>query len=120
MLLLLVLVPLVGINVNGSRRWLGYGPVRMQVSEFAKLGLVFCLAHYLALNQTRIGEFKRGFLYPLGIIGAFAGLTLLEPDFGVAALMVAVGLVLLVSRRAQSGATSFPRSRWWVACSASR
>ncbi len=56
---------------------------------------MFCLAHYLALNQTRIGELKRGFLYPVGIIGAFAGLTILEPDFGVAALMVAVGLVLL-------------------------
>lgn len=92
---LLALVLLVGISVNGSRRWLGYGSVRLQVSEFAKLGLVFCLAHYLALNQTRIGELQRGFLYPLGIIGAFAGLTLLEPDFGVAALMVAVGLVLL-------------------------
>jgi cell division protein FtsW len=94
-LLALVLVPLLGISVNGSRRWLGYGSLRLQISEFAKLGLVFCLAHYLALNQTRIGEFKRGFLFPLGIVGAFAGLTLLEPDFGVAALMVAVGLVLL-------------------------
>jgi cell division protein FtsW len=92
---LLALVLAVGISVNGSRRWLGYGALRVQVSEFAKLGLVFCLAHYLALNQSRIGEFKRGFLYPLGIIGAIAGLTLFEPDFGVAALMVAVGLVLL-------------------------
>lgn len=91
----LVLVLVVGISVNGSRRWLGYGSIRLQVSEFAKLGLVFCLAHYLALNQTRIGELKRGFLYPLGLIGAFAALTLLEPDFGVAALMMAVGLVLL-------------------------
>jgi cell division protein FtsW len=94
-LLGLVLVLVVGINVNGSTRWLGYGSIRLQVSEFAKLGLVFCLAHYLALNQTRIGEFKRGFLYPLALIGGFAGLTLLEPDFGVAALMMAVGLVLL-------------------------
>jgi cell division protein FtsW len=94
-LLGLALVLLVGIDVNGSRRWLGYGSIRLQVSEFAKLGLVFCLAHYLALNQTRIGEFKRGFLYPLALIGAFAVLTLLEPDFGVAALMMAVGLVLL-------------------------
>lgn len=91
----LLLVLVVGINVNGSRRWLGYGSIRLQVSEFAKLGLVFCLAHYLALNQTRIGEFKRGFFYPLALIGGFAGLTLLEPDFGVAALMVAVGMVLL-------------------------
>ena len=93
--LLLVLVLALGISVNGSRRWLGYGAVRLQVSEFAKLGMVFCLAHYLALNQTRIGELRRGFLYPLALIGAFGGLTLLEPDFGVAALMVAVGLVLL-------------------------
>lgn len=91
----LLLVLVVGISVNGSRRWLGYGSIRLQVSEFAKLGLVFCLAHYLALNQTRIGEFKRGFLYPLALIGVFAVLTLLEPDFGVAALMMAVGLVLL-------------------------
>jgi len=94
-LVLLTLVLVVGVSVNGSRRWLGYGSVRLQVSEFAKLGLVFCLAHYLALNQTRIDEFKRGFLYPLALVGAFAGLTLLEPDFGVAALMMAVGLVLL-------------------------
>lgn len=92
---LLALVLVAGITVNGSRRWLGYGSLRVQVSEFAKLGLVFCLAHYLALNQSRIGEFKRGFLYPLAITGVIAGLTLLEPDFGVAALMVGVGLVLL-------------------------
>ena len=94
-LLALVLVPQVGIRVNGSRRWLGYGAARLQVSEFAKLGLVFCLAHYLALNQTRIGEFKRGFLWPLVLIGAFAGLVLKETDMGTAALMVVVGFVLL-------------------------
>jgi cell division protein FtsW len=94
-LLLLVLIPHIGIAVKGSRRWLGFGPVRMQISEFAKLGLVFCLAHYLAQNQSRIGEFRRGFLFPLGLIGGFAGLVVLEPDFGTAALMVAVGLVLL-------------------------
>ena len=93
--LLLVLVPHVGIAVKGSRRWLGIGFLRLQVSEFAKLAMVFCLAHYLALNQTRIGEFRRGFVYPLGIIGVFAGLILLEPDFGTAALTVAVGLSLL-------------------------
>lgn len=93
--LLLVLIPQIGISVKGSRRWLGLGPVRVQVSEFAKLGLVFCLAHYLALNQTRIGEFKRGYVYPLAMIGGVAGLIMLEPDFGTAALAMAVGLVLL-------------------------
>ncbi len=95
LLLALVLIPQIGIEVKGSRRWLGLGPVRVQVSEFAKLGLVFCLAHYLALNQTRIAELTRGYLYPLAIIGAFAGLILLEPDFGTAALVVIVGLTML-------------------------
>jgi len=94
-LLALVLVPHVGVWRGGARRWLGFGPLLLQVSEFAKLGLVFCLAHYLALNQTRIGEFKRGFLFPLLIIGSFALLVQREPDFGTAALMIAVGLVLL-------------------------
>jgi cell division protein FtsW len=95
LLLVLVLIPHLGISVKGSRRWLGFGSIRVQVSEFAKLGLVFCLAHYLALNQTRIGELTRGYLYPLAMIGAFAGLIVLEPDFGTAALVVVVGLTLL-------------------------
>ncbi|QYM78082.1 putative lipid II flippase FtsW [Horticoccus luteus] len=95
LMLLLVLIPHIGISVKGSRRWLGIGPLRLQVSEFAKLGLVFCLAHYLAINQTHIGDLKRGFLIPLGIIGVCAGLIVREPDFGTAALALVVGLVLL-------------------------
>lgn len=94
-LLLLVLIPGLGISVKGSRRWLGYGSFRVQVSEFAKLSLVFCLAHYLALNQTRIAELRRGYLYPLALIGAFVLLIVREPDLGTAALALAVGLTLL-------------------------
>ncbi|HEY9248657.1 MAG TPA: putative peptidoglycan glycosyltransferase FtsW [Rariglobus sp.] len=93
--LLLVLVPHVGISVKGSRRWLGLGPVRFQVSEISKIAMVFCLAHYLALNQTRIGQFKRGFLIPIGIVVAFAALVAREPDLGTAALIFAVGLLML-------------------------
>ena len=95
LLLVLVLIPHLGIAVKGSRRWLGLGPIRVQVSEFAKLGLVFWLAHYLALNQTRIGELKRGYLYPLAMIGVFAALIAREPDLGTAALVIVVGLTLL-------------------------
>lgn len=94
-LLLIVAIPGIGISVNGSRRWLGLGPIRFQVSELAKLGVIFVLAHYLALNQSRMMEFKHGFVLPLGIIGAFAGLNMLQPDFGTTALVGAVGLVLL-------------------------
>ena len=95
LLLVLVLVPHLGLSVKGSRRWLGHGSIRLQVSEFAKLALVFCLAHYLALNQTRLAEFRRGYLYPIALIGLFGGLILLEPDFGTAVLTLTVGLVLL-------------------------
>ncbi len=95
-LLLLVFAPWIGQAAKGSHRWIGYGTTHlMQPSEFAKFGLIFCLSHYLAINQTRIGELKRGYLIPLGIIGIFAVPVVLEPDFGTAALMVAVGLILL-------------------------
>jgi cell division protein FtsW len=93
--LVLVLVPGIGLAVKGSRRWLGLGPARMQISEFAKLALVFGLAHYLALNQTRIQELGRGFLAPLAGITVFAGLILLEPDFGTSALVFTIGVILL-------------------------
>jgi cell division protein FtsW len=93
--LVLVLVPGIGIDVKGSRRWLGFGPLRLQISEFAKLAMIFGLAHYLALNQTRVRNLARGFFIPLGWITAFAGLILLEPDFGTAALVFAIGVILL-------------------------
>ena len=93
--LALVLLPGIGIEVKGSRRWLGFGPARLQISEFAKLAMIFGLAHYLALNQSRIHEFVRGFMAPLVWISLFAGLILLEPDFGTAALTFAIGVTLL-------------------------
>ncbi len=95
LLLILVLIPGIGVEVKGSRRWLGLGPLRFQVSEIAKIAMVFCLAHYLAINQTRIGEFRRGYLIPLALIGGFAGLIVLEPDFGTGALVLVVGVILL-------------------------
>jgi cell division protein FtsW len=93
--LALTAIPGIGISVNGSRRWLGLGPVRVQASEFAKLAMVFCVAHYLAINQSRIGEFRRGFVVPIAIVAAFAGLVVLQPDFGTAALIFTVGLILV-------------------------
>lgn len=93
--LLLVLIPHIGISVKGSRRWLGLGGVRLQVSEFAKLAMVFCLSHYLALNQNKLHDFVKGFVTPCAIIGGFALLILREPDFGTALLTGAIGMGLL-------------------------
>ena len=93
--LVLVLIPGIGVEVKGSRRWLNLGFTRLQVSEFAKLAMVFALSHYLALNQNKMDDLKRGFLYPCIGIGLFAGLIILEPDFGTAFLTGALGMILL-------------------------
>jgi len=94
-LLVLVLIPQIGVNVKGSRRWLNLGFTRLQVSEFAKLALVFSLAHYLALNQSRLHDLWRGFVIPSAWTGLFAVLVLAEPDFGTAFLIGTIGMVLL-------------------------
>jgi cell division protein FtsW len=93
--LVIVLIPHIGITVKGSRRWLGFGGVRLQVSEFAKLALVFSLAHYLAVNQSRLHDFWRGFVLPAAWIGLFSLLVLVEPDFGAAFLIGTIGVLLL-------------------------
>ena len=93
--LLLVLIPHIGITVKGSRRWLGFGGVRLQVSEFAKLAMVFCVSHYLAVNQNKLHDFVKGFVLPCALVGGFAILILAEPDFGTALLTGAIGVGLL-------------------------
>jgi cell division protein FtsW len=93
--LVIVLIPHIGITVKGSRRWLGLGGVRLQVSEFAKLGMVFSLSHYLALNQNRLHDFWKGFAIPCAWTGFFAVLILAEPDFGSAFLTAAIGVILI-------------------------
>jgi cell division protein FtsW len=90
-----VLIPGVGVTVNGAQRWIDFGPMRLQVSEIGKLGLLFALAHYLSHNKRYLDQFLRGFAIPCGILGLFCGLILLEPDFGTTFLCGAVGGVLL-------------------------
>lgn len=94
-LLGIVLVPSVGLEVNGARRWLDLGLMRMQPSDAAKPAFVLLMAHYLAGQQRSLRTLGRGFLVPCLMIGLFCGLIILEPDFGTAALFGAVGGCLL-------------------------
>lgn len=93
--LILVLVPGIGIRVNGAQRWVGLGGVRLQVSEFVKIIFVLVLAHYVSINQRFMNTFLRGFLFPSVVIGLICGLILLQPDFGTAFLCGLVGVMLL-------------------------
>ena len=94
-LLVLVLIPHVGIKVNGARRWLALGPIRFQPADFAKLGLVLWLTHYLAKEKRRQDQFVRGFAVPVALTGMTLVLVLAEPDFGTTALLAGVTFGLM-------------------------
>jgi len=94
-LLVLVLIPQIGNMVNGSRRWISLGAVGFQPSEFSKVPFVFLLAYYLSMNQRYLKTLLRGFVIPVGFIGVFCILILVEPDFGTCALFGAVGMMVI-------------------------
>jgi cell division protein FtsW len=100
-LLALVLMPGIGHAVNGSARWIGYGPLRIQVSELAKLAMVIYLAGYLFRRNEEIKTEFSGFLKPIGILGVMALLLMCEPDFGatVVVMATALGMMFLAGMR---------------------
>jgi len=85
--LVLVLVPGVGVNRGGARRWIMFPGFAFQPSELAKLALVFYLAHSMAKKEQMIRSFSVGVLPHLMVFGLFAGMLLLEPDFGTALML---------------------------------
>ena len=94
-LLALVMVPGIGVTVNGAQRWIDFGPMRLQVSEIGKLGLLFMMAHYLAANRRNLDDFWRGYVVPCSMLAVICGLIIIEPDFGTAFLCGAVGGTML-------------------------
>lgn len=91
-LLVLVLVPGVGRVVNGSRRWIAFGPIGIQVSELAKVTMIFYLSGFLVRQKQMVNQSIMGFINPLIILSIFSVLLLLEPDFG--ATFVIAGTVM--------------------------
>jgi cell division protein FtsW len=99
--LLLVLVPHVGVTVNGARRWVGASSVTFQPSEFAKLALVVYLAATLAARGERIVSLVKG-LFPLCIpVVIMAVLVLKEPDMGTASLLVMIAFAMFFAAGAR-------------------
>jgi len=100
-LLLAVLVPGVGTQVNGSVRWLNTGLFRLQVSEPAKLMILLYLASYLNRYDEEVRTQLSGFIKPLALLGLAAILLLLEPDFGATVVMLAtaMGMIFIAGAR---------------------
>jgi len=93
-LLVLVLVPGVGVRVNGSQRWLNLGFFNFQVSEFAKLAMLAFMASYLVRQGEQLRTSWIGFGKPMIILGTALVLLLLEPDFGSAVVISATILAV--------------------------
>ncbi len=94
-LLVLVLVPGIGREVNGARRWIGFGAFNVQPSEIAKVFVVVYLAGYLVRRQEEVRESWAGFFKPFVVLLPMAGLLLLEPDFGATVVMMGAAMAML-------------------------
>lgn len=94
-LLILVLIPGIGRQVNGSLRWLAFGPFNVQPSELVKLCVVVYMSGYLVRRGQDVNDSAHGFLRPVGIVAVIALLLLMEPDFGATVVIVSTVLGML-------------------------
>jgi cell division protein FtsW len=92
---MLVLIPGVGREVNGSRRWLSLGVLTLQSSEIAKLCVIIYLAGYLVRRQQEVREQWSGFIKPMVVLFAVTLLLLLEPDFGATVVTVGTAFAMI-------------------------
>jgi cell division protein FtsW len=97
-LCLLVLVPHVGLEVNGARRWLPLGPIQLQPSELAKWAVVLFLSWWLTNRPLDLSRFATGFLPTVIPIVALCLLVVIQ-DFGTAALIMLCALGMLLAGR---------------------
>lgn len=91
-LLILVLIPGIGREVSGARRWFRFKFLSFQPSELANLAVIIYLADFIARKGNMIKTLLKGFLPPIGILGVVSLLILLQPDLGTT---VALGFVVL-------------------------
>ena len=94
-LLIMVLVPGIGRSVNGSSRWIAFGPIGIQVSEFAKIAMIIYLSGYIVRHGVNVQNKFGAFLNPLVILAVIVVLLMLEPDFGSAVVFTITVFAML-------------------------
>lgn len=95
LLLALVLIPGIGIEVNGSRRWISLYVVNLQPSEFMKLFMVIYVACYVTRKAGDLSSFVKGFLPILAVMSLVGFLLLMEPDFGAFVVITTLAMCIL-------------------------
>jgi cell division protein FtsW len=94
-LLFLVLLPGIGYEANGARRWIRFGVLNLQVSEPARLCFIIYLAGYLVRQNKDLRERFIGFLKPMVVLSIACTALLAEPDFGAAIVLLATAMAML-------------------------
>lgn len=94
-IILLMLVPVIGVKANGSRRWLGVGGLTLQPSELAKLAVILSFSLLICRFQGKMRSFKYGILPFVGILGMIIGLLIMEPHFSASIIIIAIGAVMM-------------------------
>jgi cell division protein FtsW len=95
LLLVLVLIPHVGREVAGARRWFRVKFISFQPSELANIAIIIYIADFIARKGEDIKTFWQGFLPPMFILGAAALLILAQPDLGTVLALAIVVLIML-------------------------
>ncbi|HEY9381030.1 MAG TPA: putative lipid II flippase FtsW [Burkholderiales bacterium] len=93
--LALVLIPGIGKEVNGARRWISFGFVNLQPSEFMKLAAVLYAADYTVRKSALMHSLKQGLLPMLAVMLMVGWLLLQEPDFGAFVVIVSIAMAVL-------------------------
>ncbi|MBE0457119.1 cell division protein FtsW [Pseudoalteromonas prydzensis] len=100
-MVLLIVVLIVGREVNGAKRWIPIGPIGFQVAEAAKLFFFSYIAGYLVRKREEVQENIKGFAKPIAVFAVYAALILLQPDLGTVVVMfvTTVGLLFLAGAK---------------------
>ncbi|MFC0213197.1 putative lipid II flippase FtsW [Paenibacillus chartarius] len=93
---MLVLVLLVGDEQNNAKSWINIGPLNLQPTEFAKIGIVLYLANLISKKEEKFRNFKTGLLPALIIITIIVVLIMLQPDFGSCMILLAGAFLVVV------------------------
>jgi len=118
LLLLLVFLPVLGVRINGARRWLRLGLANFQVVEAVKLLLILYLASYLVRFQGEVQHRLGAIVKPLGVTALMVLCLLAQPDFGSSALLIAItfGMIWLAGARLRDlgvlALTATPMMAW--------
>lgn len=110
----LLITMALGGEVKGAARWLRFGGLSFQPSEFAKFALLFHLCTLISTKGEAIRDFKKGFLPMMIWIGSVSALVLLQPNFSTGSMIMLISLVMLFISRARfshllaTGAAALP------------